>query len=136
VSRTANDIEAQREAAAGLRAEGITFHLRTYPSAIDNAAQGSVNKGAATDTEWFGSPPLAYATRLVDGDLIRSEDTQLFVPYRDTDDSVLAVKPSPIRVQIVFDKGTASQQVWDIVRVTEHRAGNEPAVYELQLRRA
>lgn len=135
MARTALDIKAQAKTAKGLRSKGIDLHLRKYESRTQNVVSGEVTLGSATDSSWFGSPPVGYDQSLVDGEIIKVDDAQIILSYRDTDDTVIPFVPERGAVEIVLNKDEANEEVWSIIGVKTHRAGNEPCAYECQVRR-
>lgn len=129
------DQKARIKTAIGVGKASQTIHLRTYPSRTSNNATGAVTLGTATHTEWYSTAKLQFEDDMVDGDVVRRNDCKIVVPFQKSDGSTLAVVPTPETVQVVFDKGTAAEEVWDIVHVKALTAVHDPCGWLAQLRR-
>lgn len=130
---TANSLDTKVIAGVtrALAAVGIAGEFRTYPSATEDKGAGEVTLGSAQHDAWTFTPPVPYDRWLVDGQAIEERDTRVLLLA----DGCPVVPEANERQWVVLDRGGADEEVFRIVGVTEYRAGNVPAAYELQLRR-
>lgn len=85
---------------------------------------GSVTGQVESTQTVLASPPLGYASRLIDGDVIREGDVQVLLAAQG-----LTLTPAE-KMKVAFDGET-----WTAVRVKKVYSGDLIALWDLQLRR-
>lgn len=124
------DIRVMSSAAAALDRVGVTCRVTINAGAVDVATGGVSVSQSSIDI--VGSPPVGYAEERIDGDLVMRGDAEVIL--KPVDISGDAWSPDPERMSLSFPNSNDGN-VWKIISFKPITAGDDVAVYQIQLRR-
>lgn len=105
-----------------LYGKAVTWSVTT--GAAYNPASGTVSGGSTTNHSVKVTPPEPYASRYIDGDLVRTGDARVYIAAES-----LAFTPAE------GQKLTIDAATWKVVRVNAIYTGESIALWEAQVRR-